>query len=179
MFYGGNTNTTIYDIAGMARVSMATVSRVLNNPDKVNSKTKDKVLKIIDELGYVPNPVARELASKRIKPIICLIVSNVAHTHVPHIINGILSKTCKLNLSLRISLINKNLKDFIDYLLGEKYNGFILISDEKEKQNFEEIKFLLEKNEVPIKLLNSELEITEIESYNLGIETILDLYKKI
>ena len=62
---GKNTVATIYDVAGMARVSMATVSRVLNNPDKVNSKTKDKVLKIIDELGYVPNPIA--IKSTKIK----------------------------------------------------------------------------------------------------------------
>lgn len=40
---GENTNTTIYDIACMARVSMATVSRVLNALDRVNPETRDKV----------------------------------------------------------------------------------------------------------------------------------------
>ena len=44
--------TTIYDVAGAAKVSLATVSRVMNNPEKVNKETRDKVLRIIKELGY-------------------------------------------------------------------------------------------------------------------------------
>ena len=37
-------NTTIYDVAGKAGVSLATVSRVMNNPEKVNAETRDRVL---------------------------------------------------------------------------------------------------------------------------------------
>ena len=56
-------NTTIYDVAGAAKVSLATVSRVMNNPEKVNPETREKVLKVIKELGYRPNAIARGLAS--------------------------------------------------------------------------------------------------------------------
>ena len=72
---GKNTNTT----TGMARVSMATVSRVLNAPDRVNPETRDKVLKIIEELGYKPNPIARELAAKKKTYVVGIITSNITH----------------------------------------------------------------------------------------------------
>ena len=52
------SNTTIYDVAGAAKVSLATVSRVMNNPEKVNPETRDKVLRVIKELGYRPNAIA-------------------------------------------------------------------------------------------------------------------------
>ena len=55
----------IYDIAGAAGVSLATVSRVLNHPDKVKEATRNKVLRIIKERGYKPNANARGLASRR------------------------------------------------------------------------------------------------------------------
>ena len=49
----------IYDIAGAAGVSLATVSRVLNHPEKVKESTRNKVLRIIKEKGYKPNANAR------------------------------------------------------------------------------------------------------------------------
>lgn len=51
----------IYDIAKMAGVSIATVSRVVNGSEKVSEKTKQHVLKIIDDAGYTPNVFARSL----------------------------------------------------------------------------------------------------------------------
>ena len=42
---------TIYDVALGAKVSLATVSRVLNNPEKVKPETRDRVMKVIDKLG--------------------------------------------------------------------------------------------------------------------------------
>ena len=55
----------IYDVAGAAGVSLATVSRVLNHPEKVKEATREKVLKIIKDKGYKPNANARGLASRR------------------------------------------------------------------------------------------------------------------
>ena len=60
-----NTTITIYDVAGAADVSLATVSRVMNNPEKVNPATRARVLKVIKELGYRPNAIARGLASRK------------------------------------------------------------------------------------------------------------------
>ncbi|HSG44001.1 MAG TPA: LacI family DNA-binding transcriptional regulator [Anaerolineales bacterium] len=55
---------TIYDVAKRAGVSITTVSRMLNTPDKVNSKTREKVLEAIDVLGFVPKAEARARAMK-------------------------------------------------------------------------------------------------------------------
>ncbi|SDZ73253.1 transcriptional regulator, LacI family [Lachnospiraceae bacterium NK3A20] len=51
----------IYDIARMAGVSIATVSRVVNGSDKVSDKTKEKVLSVIEHAGYTPNVFAQGL----------------------------------------------------------------------------------------------------------------------
>ncbi len=49
-----NKNPTIYDVARHAGVSITTVSRLLNDPDKVNSETQKRVLAAIDALGFIP-----------------------------------------------------------------------------------------------------------------------------
>ncbi len=46
--------STIYDVAKQAGVSIATVSRMLNVPDKVNGETRERILAAIDALGFVP-----------------------------------------------------------------------------------------------------------------------------
>jgi len=56
---------TIYDVAKHAGVSITTVSRMLNAPDKVNSKTRERVLAVIDKLGFVPKAEARARAMQR------------------------------------------------------------------------------------------------------------------
>lgn len=56
---------TIKDVAKKANVSIATVSRILNGQGGYSEKTKFKVLKVIEELGYQPNAVARGLINKR------------------------------------------------------------------------------------------------------------------
>ena len=59
----------IYDIANRANVSIATVSRVINNSPKVSEKTRKKVLDIVDELGFTPNVFARGLGLNTMKTI--------------------------------------------------------------------------------------------------------------
>lgn len=58
-------NPTIYDVARHAGVSITTVSRVLNDPDKVNTKTQKRVLDSIDELSFVPKAEARARAMQK------------------------------------------------------------------------------------------------------------------
>ncbi|GIU52912.1 MULTISPECIES: LacI family DNA-binding transcriptional regulator [Shewanella] len=57
--------TTIQDVAKLAGVSKMTVSRVLNNDEKVSDKTRTKVKKAASELNYRPNISARRLASSK------------------------------------------------------------------------------------------------------------------
>jgi DNA-binding LacI/PurR family transcriptional regulator len=49
---------TIYDVAARAGVSISTVSQTINRPSRVNPKTRDRVLQVIDELEYVPKATA-------------------------------------------------------------------------------------------------------------------------
>lgn len=55
-------NPTIYDVADYSGISISTISRVLNNPEKVNSGTRAQVLDAIDKLGFVPKAEARARA---------------------------------------------------------------------------------------------------------------------
>lgn len=48
---------TIHDVAGLAGVSIATVSTALNHPERVAATTRDRVLDAVADLGYVPRPV--------------------------------------------------------------------------------------------------------------------------
>ncbi len=55
---------TVYDVAEQAKVSIATVSRVFRKPDTVREVTRDRVMAVARELGYVPSGSARGLASR-------------------------------------------------------------------------------------------------------------------
>lgn len=63
---------TIEDVAALAGVSIKTVSRVVNREPNVRAATKEKVESAITELGYRPNPSARDLASHRAKLIVLM-----------------------------------------------------------------------------------------------------------
>jgi LacI family transcriptional regulator len=63
------------DIAKLAGVSRSTVSRVLNNYSDIPQRTRDKVLKIIEEYNYEPNTSARALAGKAMNTIGFFVVS--------------------------------------------------------------------------------------------------------
>ncbi len=63
------STVTIKDVAKMAGVGVSTVSRVINDHPDVSAKTKEKVLKIIEENHYIPNNSARNLKRVDIKAI--------------------------------------------------------------------------------------------------------------
>ncbi|WP_420347788.1 LacI family DNA-binding transcriptional regulator [Pelagibius sp.] len=58
-------STTLEDVARLAGVSPATVSRCINQPQSVRAEKRARIQSAIDELGYVPNGAARALASRR------------------------------------------------------------------------------------------------------------------
>ena len=67
----------IYDVSERSGVSIATVSRVLNNNPHVSAKTRAKVLAVMEECGYVPNAFARGLGLNTMKTIGLLCAFNV------------------------------------------------------------------------------------------------------
>lgn len=66
----------IKDIAKLANISPGTIDRVLHNRGEVKEETRDKIMKIIDELGYTPNLLAKSLALKKLYRICVLIPSS-------------------------------------------------------------------------------------------------------
>lgn len=71
----------IYDIAKEAGVSIATVSRMLNNSGYVSEKTKIKIQKVLDKHDYTPSPIARGMVSKSMKTIAVITVDIRVPSH--------------------------------------------------------------------------------------------------
>lgn len=72
------------DVARLAGVSLVTVSRAINEPDKVAPETRARILAAIERIGYVPNLLAGSLASNRTRIVAAL---------VPTLSNSIFSET--------------------------------------------------------------------------------------
>ena len=77
---------TISEVAKRAGVSVATISRVLNNSPLVTEATKEHVRNIIEELDYHPNVVARSLRSSKSRLLLALVpnISNPFHAEIVH-----------------------------------------------------------------------------------------------
>jgi len=80
-------SVSIKDVAREAGVSIATVSRVLNDVDVVNEDTKKKVKEAIDKLGYRPNIVARSLKTQRTRTI-GILIPDISSQFYPEVVRG-------------------------------------------------------------------------------------------
>src|SRR4030043_1970550 len=81
--------TTIRDVARKANVSIATVSRVVNNnPHKVNKTTRKRVLKAIQGFDYRPNALAKSLLFKKTMTI-GIIIPDISNPYYAEIVRGI------------------------------------------------------------------------------------------
>ena len=69
---GNRPASTLYDVARAAGVSTATVSRVVHGQDRVRPATRQRVLEVIEALGYVPDAAAQSMARQR-KEVIGLV----------------------------------------------------------------------------------------------------------
>ncbi len=79
---------TVKDVAEKANVSIATVSRVINNLGGYSEATKEKILKIIDEMGYEANALARGLATKSSR-VLGVLMPSVVTSVLGEVLNGI------------------------------------------------------------------------------------------
>jgi len=78
----------INDISRMAGVSKATVSRVLNNSDKVNDNTRRRILSIMEQHDYHPSNIARAL-SKKTSRIVGVVIEDLSNPFFTEIARGI------------------------------------------------------------------------------------------
>ncbi|MET0837962.1 MAG: LacI family DNA-binding transcriptional regulator [Marmoricola sp.] len=78
---------TLADVAEAAGVAMSTVSRAFTRPQRVNHRTREHVLEVAEELGYVPNPTAQALGTGRTKTI-ALLVPDITNPYFSGVIKG-------------------------------------------------------------------------------------------
>ena len=127
---------TIRDVAKKANVSVATVSRVINNKGYVYEETRKVVLQIIDELGFEPNQLARSLTNHR-SMMIGVIVPHVGTTFYGQLIEGIEQAALSYGYKTMLCNTQDNSEREIDYLkIFEQYSveGVIVASNFKNKE---------------------------------------------
>jgi LacI family transcriptional regulator len=98
-------SVSVVDVAARAGVSLGTVSNVLNHPDRVAPRTRDKVMKAIQELGFVRNEAARQLRAGRSRTI-GLVVLDVGNPFFTDLAAGVEASAGKAGLS--VVLCNSN-----------------------------------------------------------------------
>ncbi|AWM73301.1 substrate-binding domain-containing protein [Lactobacillus apis] len=133
---------TIYDVAREAKVSMATVSRVVNGNTNVRKDTRERVLKVINRLHYQPNAVAQGLASKRTTTV-GLIVPDLTNLYFAELSKGIddIALLYKYNIIIT-SIENRLMKEdqAIQGLLNKQVDGIIYMSDNLPEEAAEAFK---------------------------------------
>ncbi|MCG8453972.1 MAG: LacI family transcriptional regulator [Spirochaetales bacterium] len=156
---------TIKDVAKACGVSIATVNRAISDKPDVSQKTREKVLKKIDELGYIPQFMARSLVSGKTH-IIGLIVFDVMNPffgELTAVINRLLRKR---GYRLQTCIIDNSLEDekeAINHLASLNVDGILFIPLHKSAEFASWIKKLPTK---VISLLN-ELD-NEIDFLGVG-----------
>lgn len=163
---GKSTIVTIYDVASMARVSLATVSRVLNNPDKVNEDTRKIVLHVINKLGYKPNPIARSLATRK-STTVGIIISDISRSSVSQMIGGIIKISDEYGYSMKIYATNNclNFHDLIKNILVDNVDGVIVLNDELDADNINYLFSTFCDSDIPVVFSN-------VTSINKNISTV-------
>lgn len=122
---------TIRDVAKKANVSVSTVSRVINQKGYVHEDTKVLVNKIIDELGFIPNQLARSLTSRSSK-IIGVIVPHIGPSFYGELLEGIESQASAYGYKIMFCHTQDDPDRELEYLkFFETYNveGLIIASN--------------------------------------------------
>ncbi len=107
--------TTINDVARLAGVCIGTVSRVINNKDKVLPTTRQKILDVIAETGYRPSAIARGLVLNRTHNIL-LCMHNVADPYCASVAKVIRAASRKLGYGLLLGDSNYDHDTEANYL---------------------------------------------------------------
>lgn len=146
-------NPTIKDVAKKANVSTATVSRILNGLPGYSDETRQKVQKVIEELGYQPNAIARGLVNKRTKTL-GVLLPNVSSMFASEILNGIEDTAHESDYSVIVCNTDSNGVRTLKYLqvLNEKRVDGIIFTSEELKEDY--YKAMKEMN-VPIVLVST------------------------
>ncbi len=121
--------TTIHDVAKAADVSIATVSRVINNNYPVHKNTRRKVEKVIEDLNYIPNEIARSLILKTTFNI-GVIVPGLTNIFFPTIVEDINKELGKNGFTLSLYTSDNDPeeeKKLLEIIMSRNMDGVIII----------------------------------------------------
>ncbi|SPX07134.1 DNA-binding transcriptional regulator CytR [Escherichia coli] len=123
------TAATMKDVALKAKVSTATVSRALMNPDKVSQATRNRVEKAAREVGYLPQPMGRNVKRNESRTIL-VIVPDICDPFFSEIIRGIEVTAANHGYLVLIGDCahqNQQEKTFIDLIITKQIDGMLLL----------------------------------------------------
>lgn len=132
---------TIKQVAERAGVSVATVSRVLNDNGYVQSDTRKKVQEAIEELGYVPNEVARSLFKKESR-FVGLLLPDITNPFFPEMARGVEDELQKEGFYLLIGNSDESLERELNYIQTFVKNnvvGLISVTNLSDKANYDNL----------------------------------------
>jgi LacI family transcriptional regulator len=174
------TNITIYDVALAADVSLATVSRVINNPEKVKEDTRNKVLLVINKLGYRPNAIAKGLASKK-STTVGVVVADLTRASMAEMLAGILDIAHRYGYTVKLFSIGEDM-DLFDSLKGivaERVDGVLYLNDELPEESILLVKKVFNGERIPFVLSNVSSHDPSIPSVSINyLQASYDITKK-
>lgn len=119
---------TLAEVANLAKVSSATVSRFINSPERVARPTADRVRDAIAQTGYVPNLLAGGLASNRSR-LVAALVPSLSQSIFSATIQAMTDELSANGYHVFLALIgnrNEHMADMLDSVLGRRPDGLIL-----------------------------------------------------
>lgn len=131
---------TIYDVAKKSGYSITTVSKVLNNYPNVSEKAKEKVERVVKELGYMPNSSARTLATKKSK-MIGVVFSEDSDVGITHPFFSAVFESFKKQVELYnydMLFVSRNIENnqkYYDHLRNRGVDGVIVVAESDEVEN--------------------------------------------
>jgi len=173
----GKKVPTIFDVAAVSGVSISTISRVINTPEKVNLNTRQRVYEAIDKLGFIPQAEARARAL-RLKGRIGVITPFFTAPSFVQRLRGIAGSLSKENYDLVIYTVDSNnrLQSYLSSLpLTGNLDGLVIMSlpvAETDVNRLVEHQLPTVLIEFPHSLLNS-VEINDVEGGRMAAEYLL------
>lgn len=158
---------TIKDVARKADVSVATVSRVVNQKDihKVGAKTQRKIEKILKEMGYHPNTMARGLKTRRTRNIGVVFFwydrPHLSDFYLTRVLDGVINFLADKQYNVLMNTFSRNLEN-MDLYSGFVNNGLVdgvlAIAPPVESQFFLDLK----SGTLPYVLVNYQVNDPEV-----------------
>src|SRR6266446_3720184 len=132
---------TIKDIAEQSKVSLSTVSLVLNGNPRISAATRDRVRQTIERLGYQPNRMARALAWRHTRTLGILMPQlkhGFADVYFGEIVSGIYDKACKLGYKILLEVARTEFVEGKEYLqlYDQKFVDGILFIGASSRHRF-------------------------------------------